>query len=85
MNTSPNIVLARKTRGLSQSQAAEKIGISTGYYQEVERGRKTPGAATIAKIKEVLGVDFGALPTAYEAKRHVRCVGGRRRIFKVGG
>ncbi len=55
----------RKKRGISQSQLADLIGLSTSYVSEFETGRKTPNIRTIGKLAVALEVEqawltFGA-------------------------
>ena len=62
----PNIVgirlaQARESLGLTRGQAAERIGVSPGYWSDLESGRKT---ATLDKLWEYagsLGVDPSSL------------------------
>lgn len=46
---------ARKSLGLTQTEVAEKVGISSNYYSMIERGtRKNPGSDVMTKIAKVL-------------------------------
>ena len=49
----------RKKKKLTQSQLAEKIGISRAYLAEIELGTKTPSLAVVKRICEVLRVKIG--------------------------
>lgn len=49
--------LQRKKLGLTQAQAAEKLGISTGYYGSVERGNKRMSVQLILKIYEKMDLE----------------------------
>jgi len=45
---------ARKKLGLTQADAAEKIGISTEFYARIERGGTMPSVPTLANIAAAL-------------------------------
>jgi len=47
----------REKAGFSQSELAEKAGISANYYARVERGEENPTYSTIHKIVKALGED----------------------------
>ena len=51
----------RTHRGLTQKQLAEAAGIHAVYLSQIERGRRTGSARTLAAIAEALEVDVGAL------------------------
>lgn len=44
----------RKTKGLVQSEVADKAGISRSYYTKIELGRKTPTVIVAKEIADVL-------------------------------
>lgn len=46
----------RKRLGLTQSELAERIGVSTSFITEIETGRKAPSFSTIEKISNTTGV-----------------------------
>ena len=46
----------RNKRGLTQVEAAEKIGISRSYYGDIETGRTLPSGKIFLKINEVLPI-----------------------------
>lgn len=46
----------RKTKGLTQEQIAEKIGISLTHYGYLEIGYKIPNLHMLQKIADVLEV-----------------------------
>lgn len=48
----------RKERGLSQKQAAEKVGISQPSFCDIENGKKNPAVDTAKAIAAVLGFDW---------------------------
>lgn len=47
---------ARKKLGLTQEDAAEKLGISTNYFAVLERKESLPSLAMAKKISKVLKV-----------------------------
>ena len=49
------IKLLRKERALTQTQAAERVGISWRTYQDLEGG-KYPSYVTLGKIADAFGV-----------------------------
>jgi transcriptional regulator with XRE-family HTH domain len=51
-----NLRTERKKAGLTQEQAAEKIGITHSFYSAVENGAKFPSIQKIQDIGEALGV-----------------------------
>lgn len=60
---SQNIRNARKERGLTQEEIAEKVGVSTEYYGQVESGNKAPSLETLLNIAESMNVsiDFSGI------------------------
>lgn len=58
MKRLPNTTLKklRKTRGLTQEQAAVKIGISPSMYKKVESGERLGSYETLKKIADYFGV-----------------------------
>jgi DNA-binding XRE family transcriptional regulator len=51
------VYYSRKEMGLTQEQAAEGIGISTRWYQDIENGKHTPGSDLTLKIIAFFGID----------------------------
>lgn len=47
-----NLKERRRRLGLTQGELALKIGVSTSFVTEIEKGRKAPSFATIEKIAE---------------------------------
>ena len=46
----------RKRLGLTQSELAERIGVSTSFITEIETGRKAPSFVTMEKISHTTGI-----------------------------
>lgn len=46
----------RKSLGLTQAQVAEKAGIDSSFYGQVERGANIPSLKTLMAIARTLGV-----------------------------
>ncbi len=51
-----NLKTARENVGLTQSQVAEKLGISDGTYKNYEQGKREPNNALLVKIADLYGV-----------------------------
>ncbi len=49
---------ARVNAGLSQSEAAEKLGISMSTMNNYEKGATFPDVPTIKKMEEVYGIGY---------------------------
>lgn len=47
----------RTLRGMSQSELAAEVGCQKPHISDLERGIKSPGIATIAKLAEALDVE----------------------------
>lgn len=52
---------ARELKGLKQSEAAEKIGISTDTLGNYERGKSYPDIPVLRKIEDVYGIPYDRL------------------------
>lgn len=50
--------VARKKRGLTQKQVADKAGIDSNTYSRIERGVQKPELDNALSIAKVLGVDI---------------------------
>ncbi len=48
---------ARKAAGMTQSAAAEKLGISLRYYQKIEAGDRTGDFQIWDELEDLLGVN----------------------------
>lgn len=61
--------MAREINGLKQSEAAEKIGVSTDTLGNYERGKSYPDIPVLRKIEETYGVQYSQilfLPLDYD-------------------
>lgn len=47
----------RKLKGYTQTEFADKLGVSVAIVGTIERGTRKPDARILRKIAEVLGVD----------------------------
>lgn len=62
------IFFARMAKGLSQEKVAELAGISTGWYQRIEKGTVNASLAICARIAAVLDIDLNRfIPKTPEA------------------
>lgn len=52
---------ARELNGLKQSEAAEKIGVSTDTLGNYERGKSYPDIPVLRKIEETYGVQYSQI------------------------
>lgn len=57
---------ARKEKGLTQKQLAEKVFVHPNAIGEYERGTVVPSFTTMAKISEVLDVSLDWLAGGYD-------------------
>ena len=53
----PSIKEFRLRKGLTQEQAAKKIGIAISSYQRIEYGTQRPSLKTAFRTADVLGVE----------------------------
>ena len=56
-----NLYKSRTMRGLTRDQVAEKAGISTTFYANLECGKKMMSIVTLRKLADVLSVSTDAL------------------------
>ena len=50
-----NLKAARKAKGLTQQQMAEKLGISIRYYQQIEAGDRTGDFVIWDTLEDITG------------------------------
>lgn len=65
-NFAKNLKLARKARGYTQKEIAEKINLSNSTYSLYESGDREPNLSTIEKIAHVLYVSIDELFGLYD-------------------
>lgn len=53
----------RKTKGLSQQEVADKMGIDRAQYSRIETAKASPTLNSLERIAEALGVDLADLFT----------------------
>ena len=58
---SQQIYYARKAMGITQERAAEHLGISVRWYQDIENGKHLCGVELALKIVAFFGIDGKAL------------------------
>lgn len=51
-----NLQRARKSKGLTQQQTADKLNISLRYYQQIEQGTRTGSFDIWDTLEDVTGV-----------------------------
>jgi len=61
MSVNEKIRLIRETKGLTQEQVAEKIGISASVYGDIERGENDPKLSKLQKIAEFFEISSSEL------------------------
>ena len=61
MSINEKIRLIRETKGLTQEQVAEKIGISASVYGDIERGENDPKLSKLEKIAEAFEMQLSEL------------------------
>ena len=54
-----NLKSARESRGLTQKQAAESLGVSDRTYSKWETGETEPGIELICRLAELYGMGPG--------------------------
>ncbi|HYO68715.1 MAG TPA: helix-turn-helix transcriptional regulator, partial [Archangium sp.] len=52
---------ARTRAGITQEEAAERVGIATEVYGRMERGNMLPSLPTLMKLCRALGIDANPL------------------------
>ncbi|MCU7837464.1 MAG: helix-turn-helix domain-containing protein [gamma proteobacterium symbiont of Taylorina sp.] len=63
MTIAQRIMIARKLRGFSQTQMAEKLQVSRGSCSQWERGKTSPSVENLSKLALLLNVHFEWLAT----------------------
>lgn len=52
---------ARARAGITQEEAAERVGVATEVYGRMERGNMLPSLPTLVKLCQALGIDANPL------------------------
>ena len=63
----PRIAALRREAGLSQSQAAQKLGVSPSAIGMYEQGRREPAMETVVAMAKIYGVTTDYLLTGLPA------------------
>ena len=69
-----NLKKARISSGLTQSEMAERIGISVTAYQKIESGRTRILNPNFSKCADILGVSLSELVNGFVAVRDAEAV-----------
>jgi len=59
----------RRTAGLTQSEVAERLGVSSRTISAWERGETSPRVVQVLGYLEAVGSDFGELATVMQGER----------------
>ena len=65
---------ARKDRGLTQEQLAERSGLSTRHIAKIEKGDVNPSFEVLSTLVKTLGVSFDAIfdPASEQVKAELQ-------------
>lgn len=55
------LIFARKEKGLTQEQLAEKVGINRAYLANIENGKNTPSLEVAKNISAVLNMTINEI------------------------
>lgn len=58
----------RAEKGMNQKTMAKKLGVSEGYLNEVENGRKVPAEDLIKRLTKLFGKDVEDISISFEAE-----------------
>lgn len=61
MNIAEKITRLRKDKKMSQSDLAERTGLTQTYISQIERGKQSPTLKSLEKISQALGIPFPVL------------------------
>ena len=70
----PRIAALRREAGLSQSQAAQKLGVSPSAIGMYEQGRREPAMETVVAMAKIYGVTTDYLLTGKPAGPEVQAL-----------
>lgn len=65
------ILNARLNAGLTQSQVAESVGVSTRWMQRIESGERLPGTLTMLKLILFFKINPEELREEVEINEHI--------------
>ncbi len=71
MTVADKIREMRKKAGLTQTQLAQKMGVTQGTITQYENGRRFPKLDTLTRIADAIGCDVLSLVTIEENGTHV--------------
>jgi transcriptional regulator with XRE-family HTH domain len=71
------LILLRRSRGLTQRQLSARTGIQQSEISRIEGGRANPTAATLAALASALGGELRIVPAAVDKGPSVRAAGAR--------
>lgn len=57
MRKRKNLIFWRIENGLKQVDIIKKLGISSGYYSNLEKGRVNPSFSLLVKFEEIFEID----------------------------
>ena len=66
LNNEPRVKVFREILGLSASEFAVKLGVTTGYVSGLDKARWSLGNQNRFKASKILGVDPASLADSYE-------------------
>ena len=62
---------ARITKGMTQKQVAEALGIQVKHYQHYEYSKRVPGPKIMIKLVKILDLDLIEIEKALESSKKV--------------
>ena len=78
---------ARKDRGLTQEQLAERAGLSTRHIAKIEKGDVNPSFEVLSTLVKTLGVSFDAIfdPASEQVEADLQEIAGLYRACPEQG
>ena len=78
---------ARKDRGLTQEQLAERAGLSTRHIAKIEKGDVNPSFEVLSTLVKTLGVSFDAIfdPASEQVESEIQEIAGLYRACPEQG
>jgi len=59
-----NLKIWRARRGYTQTEIAQRLEVSQGYFSRLELGKKSPSLRTLERLASELGISVSDLTTA---------------------